>query len=83
MVAVHALLPGRPLTIEDIKPAPIVLRDQKVNLVYAQGAVKLTLMGRALQAGAVGDIIPVSVDMGKEKRFKGTIQSNGIVQLIL
>jgi flagella basal body P-ring formation protein FlgA len=82
-VAVKMLIPGRPLSLNDIKPAPIVKRGQRVNLEYQNGTVKLTMIGRALLDGADGETIPVAVDLGKEKRFQGKVQASGLIQLIL
>jgi flagella basal body P-ring formation protein FlgA len=83
MIAAKTLIPGRALTQDDMKPMPIVKRGQQVDLEYQKGNLKVAMVGRALLDGAEGDTIPVSVDMGKEKRYQGKILSNGSVQLEL
>jgi len=81
VVAVRTLVPGRPITVADIKPTPVVHRDQSVDLQYVDGSVRIKMAGRALQDGAVGETITVAVEMGKPRRFEGTVAEDGTVQI--
>jgi flagella basal body P-ring formation protein FlgA len=81
-VAVHSLVPGRALTVRDVKSVPRIRRGQSVELVYMDGAVRVRLNGRALRDGAVGDRVPVTVDMGTSRKFDGCVTADGTVQLV-
>jgi len=79
-IAARALVPGRPLTAQDVKDAPVIARDQAVQVEYEDGAVKVKLRGRALQAGAVGEKIAVAVELEKTRRVEGIVAADGIVR---
>jgi flagella basal body P-ring formation protein FlgA len=81
--AAKTLVPGRVITESDLEPIPLVKQGQQVNLEFKDGAVRVVMVGRALHDGAIGDIIPVSVRLGRERRLQGRVQSNGLVQLVL
>ena len=80
-VAARALLPGRPILVQEVKAAPRVRRGQTVSLLYAEGNVQVRLSGRALQDGATGDVISVAADLGRSKSFTGTVADDGTVLL--
>jgi flagella basal body P-ring formation protein FlgA len=80
-VAVRALVPGRPILVQDVKAAPRVRRGQTVSLLYTEGNVHVRLGGRALQDGAAGDTISVAASLGKSRRFTGIVTENGTVLL--
>jgi flagella basal body P-ring formation protein FlgA len=80
-VAARALLPGRPILVQDAKAAPRVRRGQPVSLLYVEGNVHVRLSGRALQDGATGDVISVAADLGKSRSFTGTVADDGTVLL--
>ncbi|MDD5088583.1 MAG: flagellar basal body P-ring formation chaperone FlgA [bacterium] len=79
-IAARTLIPGRPLTAADLKDAPVIERDQAVQVEYEDGAVKITIRGRALQAGAVGEKIVVAVDLEKTRRVEGIVAADGVVR---
>jgi flagella basal body P-ring formation protein FlgA len=81
-VAARSLVPGRVLTVRDIKSAPRIHRGQSVELVYTEGVVRVRLTGRALQDGAVGDHVAVVVDMKTSRKFEGCVAADGTVQWI-
>jgi flagella basal body P-ring formation protein FlgA len=81
-VAARSLIPGRVLTVRDIKSAPRIRRGQSVDLVYTDGAVHVRLTGRALRDGAIGDRVPVTVDLGRSRKFEGCVTADGTVQLV-
>lgn len=82
VIAARMLVPGRPLTLADLRPVPQIHKGQIVNVVYTDGGVTIRMSGRAMTEGATGETIPVAVDLGKVKRFKGTVAADGTVQLI-
>jgi flagella basal body P-ring formation protein FlgA len=81
-VAAHMLIPGRPLARRDLRPLALVHRGDLVNMTYHEESVYVTLAGKAMQDGASGDTIDVTVDLGRARRFKGAVDENGLVQLI-
>jgi flagella basal body P-ring formation protein FlgA len=82
VIAAHALVPGRCILTRDIQPKPLVRNGQTVELQFVDGAVKVRISGRATQDGAVGDVIPVLVDLGKTHQLKGTVNPDGTLQLV-
>ncbi|RPH95733.1 flagellar basal body P-ring formation protein FlgA [candidate division KSB1 bacterium] len=80
-LAARALIPGRPLTAQDIKTSPVIQKGQSVEMNYSEGAVRVRMTGRAMADGAVGDVIPVAVGMGTSKRFQATVAADGTVSL--
>jgi len=80
-LAVRALTPGRPVLTRDLKARPLVQRNQPVDLRYDDGSVRVRLAGRALCDGSVGEQVDVAVKLGKTRRFKGTVESDGTVRL--
>ena len=81
-VAARTLIPDRPLIATDVRAAPLIARDQTVQVEYVDGAVKIRLRGRALQAGAVGDKIAVAVDLEKTRRVEGIVAADGVVRWV-
>ncbi len=59
MEARVTLYPGRAVRASDIGPPTLVERNQLVTLIYTAGGLGITLEGRALARGGVGDVIQV------------------------
>lgn len=81
VITARKLIPGRPLTVADLRPAPRIRKGQTVDIVYADGGVTIRLAGRAVKDGATGDVIPVAVQLSKPRRFEGTVAADGTVRL--
>lgn len=50
---------GRPVRLSDLQAPLAVRKGDMVTMIYEAPGVTLTAMGRAVAAGAVGDVIPV------------------------
>lgn len=81
-VAARMLVPGRPISVRDLKAVTRVHRGQMVELLCKDASVLVKLSGKAMQDGAVGDTIDVAVELGKTRRFKGAVDENGLVLLV-
>ncbi len=53
------IVAGKPIKEQDVEYPRIVERGQNVTIVYKQGSMHLTAVGKALDFGAKGDIIRV------------------------
>lgn len=51
---------GRPLTENDLQEPLLVNKGKPVTMVYEQNGLRLTVVGRALQSGARGELIRVT-----------------------
>lgn len=69
LAAVRPLRAGELLRTTDLTKAEVVRRNQTVTIVYQAPGITLTVRGKALEAGAVGDVINVT-----------NLQSNHVVQ---
>jgi len=65
MAARSALEPGRPLHAGQLMKPLVVLRNEQVTLVYRTPGITLTVLGKATQGGAVGDVISVLNEQSK------------------
>ncbi len=70
------LYAGRPIRAEDLQSPALVNRNQIVPLVFQQGGLTITTMGRALDRGASGDIIRV-MNMQSKSTLFGTVGQDG------
>jgi flagella basal body P-ring formation protein FlgA len=80
-VAAHALIPGRPVVVADLKAAALIQRGQRISLSYQSGAVRVTMLARALADGAAGDLIQAATLDSPGKVYQGRIQPDGHVQI--
>jgi len=53
---------GQPVLAGDFEPLPDVVTGARLRVEAENGAVRVSTTGRALADGAVGEVIPVSVD---------------------
>jgi flagella basal body P-ring formation protein FlgA len=83
IVARHTLIPGRVITQEDIKAAPVVRNGEVIKVSYKIGQIRVQAVARALLDGAIGETIPVMVNNGKQKRLNAYIQTKDDIQLLL
>lgn len=59
MEARVALYAGRPIHPSQFGQPAIIERNQMVELIYSEGALRITTSGRALERGGVGDQLRV------------------------
>lgn len=74
------LYPGRPLREAQFGPPTVITRNQVVALLYVAGALAITAEGRALDRGAVGDVIPV-VNLSSRNTVHGRVMPDGTVHV--
>src|SRR5689334_5942286 len=73
-----ALQPGRPIRVADLMKPDLVQRNETVTLVYEVPGIVVTIRGKAIDAGAEGDVISVLNEQSKRK-VQGTIVGPGRV----
>lgn len=74
------LYSGRPIHIDDLSPPAIVRRNQLVPLIFNNGGLQITTVGRALDRGAVGEIIQV-MNVSSRSSLFGVVLPNGAVSV--
>ena len=74
------LYAGRPIRAEDVGPPAVVKRNQMVPLAYRVGGLSILTDGRALERGAVGEIIHV-MNLASHTTIQGEIGADGTVMV--
>jgi flagella basal body P-ring formation protein FlgA len=75
-----ALYAGRPILVGDIGPPAVVDRNQIVALSYNSHGIMISTEGRALERGAIGDMIRV-MNLGSRATLFGQIRSDGSIEV--
>ncbi len=76
----HTLLPGLPVATNAVGEPKIVTVGSMVRVVFAEGGLTITTYASALQAGSVGDVIPVR-NMESGLTISGTIDKDGSIRV--
>lgn len=71
---------GAPLRRADLKPAPLVKRNERVTVLVQGKGVQLRTVALALQVGAAEEWIAVMVD-GSEKSIRARVVAPGVVHV--
>jgi flagella basal body P-ring formation protein FlgA len=71
---------GWPVLLSDFEPVPDVDRQSQVVVHVRYGAVRIKTLGRALDAGDVGDVIPVLVE-GAASSVLAKVTGKGVVDI--
>lgn len=79
-VARRALLVGLPLRNGDVQREEIVGRGDLVTIVYEAPGLRITMRGRASEAGAMGDVVSVTNPQSK-RVLQGTVSGPGQVSV--
>lgn len=74
------LYPGRPIREDQVGPPTVIARNQVVGLSYVAGALAILTEGRALDRGAVGDVIRV-VNLSSRNTVHGRVMPDGTVRV--
>jgi flagellar basal body P-ring formation protein FlgA len=74
------LYDGRVLTDHDIGAPAVVKASAQVDVIWKEGGLSLTLAGRALEDGAMGDEIRVFNPMSS-RTIRGTVVGDGVVEV--
>jgi flagella basal body P-ring formation protein FlgA len=80
LAAKRPLRGGQVLRPADLTKPQVVQRNEVVTLVYAVPGVMLTVRGKALEAGAEGDIVSV-VNVQTNRTIQGTVSGPGRVSI--
>ncbi len=81
-IAARGLIPGRTICQKDLKPAPVIIKDQPVTLELSDNSITISLVGRALKDGSIGEEIPVAVELSHTKRYRGIVVNEKTVRFI-
>ena len=76
----RTLLPRLPIPKNAIGEPKVVSLNAMIRIVYAEGGLTIATYGSALQAGAVGDVIPVR-NLESGLTVSGTIGGDGAVHV--
>lgn len=74
------LYPGRPVMPGDIGPPALVTRNQLVRMVFSSFGLQIATEARALDRGAVGDLVRV-MNLSSRATVVGQIQSDGSIRV--
>ncbi|MEP4194555.1 MAG: flagellar basal body P-ring formation chaperone FlgA [Aliishimia sp.] len=80
MEARVVLYAGRPIKEEHLTEPAIVQRNEIVPLVFEQSGLSISTNGRALDRGAVGDMIRV-MNLASRTTLFGKVLSNGAIDV--
>jgi flagella basal body P-ring formation protein FlgA len=80
LAAKGALRGGQALRPNDLMKAQLVQRNEAVTIVYAVPGVSLSVRGKALEAGAEGDIVSV-LNAQSNRTIQGTVIAPGRVAI--
>jgi flagella basal body P-ring formation protein FlgA len=80
LVARAPLRAGQPLRRTDLMKAEMVRRDEIVTLVYEVPGILLTTRGKAIDAGAEGDVISV-LNIQSKRTVQGVVSGSGRVTI--
>lgn len=69
---------GRPIAPAQLAPPRLVERNQIVTLAYESGALSIRTEGRALAAGAAGEVIRV-MNLASRSTVLATIRADGLL----
>ncbi len=76
----RTLLPGLPVAANAVGEPKVVTIGAMVRVVFIEGGLTISTYASALQAGAVGDVIPVR-NMESGLTVSGTIARDGSIQV--
>ena len=80
LAAKQPLRSGQVLRSADLAKAQIVQRNEAVTIIYEVPGVMLTVRGKALEAGALGDIVSV-MNVQSNRAIQGTVTAPGRITI--
>lgn len=80
LAARRILRAGQPLRMTDLMKPEVVQRNEPVTLVYEAPGMMLTIRGKAVESGAVGDLVNV-INMQSKRTVQGTVTGPGRVAI--
>ena len=82
LAARHALRAGQPLRQTDLMKPELVQRNEAVTLVFEMPGILLTVRGKALEAGADGDVVNV-LNLQSKRTVQGVVAAPGRVNVAI
>ena len=76
----HTLLPGLPIAMNGVGEPKVVSVGAMVRVVFVEGGLTISTYASALQAGSIGDVIPVR-NMESGLTVSGTIEKDGSIRV--
>lgn len=76
----HQARAGEPLRLSDMVAPLVVEKGAQVDMILASGALTLIARGRALQSGAVGDVVDV-LNTRSNRTLQGVIEGPNTVRI--
>ncbi|MEM7519464.1 MAG: flagellar basal body P-ring formation chaperone FlgA [Pseudomonadota bacterium] len=74
------LYPGRVIQVDDVGPPALVSRNQVVRLAFSAGGLQIITEGRALERGAVGDLVRI-MNLSSRTTVIGQVLANGTIKV--
>ncbi|MDO8839721.1 MAG: flagellar basal body P-ring formation chaperone FlgA [Parvibaculum sp.] len=71
---------GEPLRISDMRPPLVVEKGAQVDMTFVSGSLTLTARGRALDSGAIGDVVNV-LNSRSNRTVQGIIEGPNMVRI--
>ncbi len=78
LIAKRALAPGKPIRQADLMKPELVARNETVTIVFEVPGIMLTTRGKALEAGAQGDLVNV-LNVQSKRTVQATVTGPGRV----
>ncbi len=72
---------GQPLRSADLRPKRMVVKNELVEILFRQGGLELTTQGRALEDGALGDVVSV-LNLQSRTRITGRVSATGQISVM-
>jgi flagella basal body P-ring formation protein FlgA len=69
---------GQPITLENTRPARLVMRNQVVTIKYINGPLEISTTGRAMAEGGLNDTVSV-LNLQSRQLVQGVVQADGWV----
>lgn len=80
LAARHPLRAGQALRANDLVKAQVVQRNEAVTLIYEVPGVALTVRGKSMEAGALGDVVSV-LNIQSNRTVQGTVSGPGRITI--
>ncbi|NVO12694.1 MAG: flagellar basal body P-ring formation protein FlgA [Rhodoplanes sp.] len=77
----QALRAGQPVRRNDLMKPDLIRRDETVTLIYEAPGLLLTTRGKALEAGAEGDMV-TAVNLQSKRTVQGVVTGAGQITLV-
>src|SRR5712691_4306768 len=81
LIAKRALAPGKPIRQADLMKPELVARNETVTIVFEVPGIMLTTRGKALEAGAQGDLVNV-LNVQSKRTVQATVTGPGRVTVV-